>query len=48
MNKKTRTKKLTLTRSTIRILGTQELTAVAGGDYFSKISECIFNKCNWQ
>ena len=45
MNKKTPIKKLTLNHSTVRILGTKELTAVAGGDYFSKISVCIFNQC---
>jgi hypothetical protein len=47
MNKRIKTNKLKLTHETVRTLHNKQLTAVAGGggEYFSKISDCIFNDC---
>jgi ATP-dependent protease HslVU (ClpYQ) peptidase subunit len=47
MNKRIKTNKLKLNHETVRTLGNKQLIAVAGGtgDYFSVISNCIFNEC---
>ena len=47
MNKRIKTNKLQLTQETLRTLNHKQLGEVAGGtsDYFSKISNCIFNQC---
>ena len=46
MNKRLRPSKLKLNQETVRTLDSKQLNAVAGGsDYFSKISDCIFNQC---
>jgi len=45
MNKTSKTNKLKLNPETVRTLNNKQLTEVAGGEYFSKISDCIFNKC---
>jgi len=47
MNKRTRTTRLRLNHETVRALDAKQLTVVAGGtgEYFSKISDCIFNQC---
>jgi hypothetical protein len=46
-NKRIKTNKLTLNHETVRTLNNKQLTAVAGGtgEYFSKLSDCIFNQC---
>ena len=47
MNKRTKTTKLRLNHETVRALDDKQLTVVAGGtgEYFSKLSDCIFNQC---
>jgi len=47
MNKRAKTNKLQLNHETVRTLNHKQLSLVAGGDddYFSKISNCIFNQC---
>lgn len=50
MNKNTKAPKhkLALNHETIRPLTNDQLGKIAGGDYFSKISVCIFNPCTRQ
>jgi hypothetical protein len=46
MNKRIKTNKLQLNHETVRTLNNRQLSLVGGGDdYFSKISDCIFNRC---
>ena len=47
MNKRIQPSKLKLHHETVRALNSKQLKAVAGGDteYFSQISECVFNQC---
>jgi hypothetical protein len=47
MNKRIKTNKLQLNHETVRTLNNRQLSLVGGGsdDYFSKISNCIFNQC---
>ena len=50
MNKKLNPpkQKLALNQETLRALTNDQLGKVAGGDYFSKWSACIFNPCTRQ
>jgi hypothetical protein len=50
MNKQAKSPKhkLSLNQETLRALTKDQLGNVAGGDYFSKISVCIFNPCTRQ
>jgi hypothetical protein len=47
MNKINKSTKLKLNHETVRTLDDKQLTEVAGGgdQYFSKVSNCVFNKC---